>query len=130
MSAVGPVCHIPPQTIVFKPQPVAIPAVPPPAEANLASLQNTVNTLRQIILTITGQNGVNGQNGANGSSAPGGSFEQTQVQTQTVRVFQNNDPTSPNFVDVQFVSQVKFQNNATKSTIVFNAPANAGGQQQ
>lgn len=129
MTAVGPVCHIPPKTTTFAKTPVPIPAIPPPAQPTLASLVATVNTLRQIIMITTGQNGTNGQNGQNGgnggaggvASPPGGSFQQTSVTNQTVRVFQNNDPTSDNWVDVQYVSQLVMGNNATRSTWTYDA---------
>jgi hypothetical protein len=86
-----------------------------------------VNQLRQIISTTTGQNGTNGQNGQNsssggGSAQPGGSFTQISVTQATQRVYQNNDKTSQNWVDVQYVSQLIMGNNATKSTWTYDAP--------
>jgi hypothetical protein len=125
VSAVGPVCHIAPVTTITPKVPVDIPAAPPPAQATLASLQQTVNTLREIIIITTGQQGWNGQPGANGSPgqpAPGGSFKQTSVTMQTQRVYQNNDPSTGNYVDVQYVSQLVMGNNSTKSTWTYNAP--------
>lgn len=124
MSAVGPVCHIPPATQTFPKVPVPIPAVPPPAKATLQSLQYTINQLRQIIYIITGQQGNNGSLGTN--AAPGGSFVQASQTTQTVRVFQGNDPNSPNWVDVQYVNKLEMDNNSTKSTWVYNAPPQDG----
>jgi hypothetical protein len=126
------VCHIPPKTIITEKVPVDIPAVPPPAQATLQSLQQTVNTLRQIIIIITGQQAGNGQpqrssGGSVGSTPqPGGSFAQTSVTMATQRVFQNNDPTSQNFVDVQYVQQLVMGNNATRSTWTYNAPPPSG----
>ena len=130
MSAVGPVCHIPPVTTITPKTPVAIPAVPPPAQATLASLQQTINTLRQIIIIITGQQANNGQpqqGTLNTQAQPGGSFAQVSVTMATQRVFQNNDPNSGNFVDVQYVQQLVMGNNATKSTWTYNAPPPSGG---
>lgn len=120
MAAVGPVCHIPPKTVAVVKNPVPIPAVPPPAKATLASLQYTVNQLREIINIITGQQGNNGSSGSISSPA-GGSFTQTSVQYKSVRVYQNNDVNSPNFVDVQYVSKLVMGNNSTKSTWTYNA---------
>lgn len=129
MTAVGPVCHIPPKTVITEKVPVDIPAIPPPAQATLQSLQNMVNTLRQIIIIITGQQAGNGQRGSTSSpqKQPGGSFEQVSVTTKTKRVFQNNDPNSPNWVDVEYVAQLKMANNSTKSTWTYNAPPNPDG---
>src|ERR1700719_198518 len=95
---------------------VSIPAIPPPAQANMASLQSTVNQLREIMQTTTGQNGVQGQNTAPDSkNPPGGSFVILSQTVVTKRIFQNNDPTSQNWVDVQYVTNLTMQNNATKS---------------
>lgn len=129
MSAVGPVCHIAPVTVTTPKVPSPIPSIPPPAQPTLQSLTATVNTLRQIIMIITGQNGTNGTNGTNGSSknSPGGSFQQTSVTTVQQRVYQNNDPTSQNYVDVAYVKQLVMGNNSTKSTWTYNAPPPSNG---
>lgn len=77
-------------------------------------------------MIYTGQMGPQGRpgvQGAQGKAAPSGSWTQADVQTKKVRVFQNNDPTSSNFVDVEYVSGVTFNNNATKQTIRYQAPA-------
>jgi len=121
MTAVGPVCHIAPVTTITPKVPVNIPAVPPAAQATLNSLQATVNTLRQIIIIITGQQANNGQPQSAAQSEPGGSFTQASVTKVTKRIFQGNDPTSSNFVDVEYVTQLAMDNNATKSTWTYNA---------
>lgn len=126
MSAVGPVCHIAPVTVTTPKVPSPIPSIPPPAQPTLQSLTATVNTLRQIIMIITGQNGTNGTNGSSKNS-PGGSFQQTSVTTVQQRVYQNNDPTSQNYVDVAYVKQLVMGNNSTKSTWTYNAPPPSNG---
>ena len=131
MTDVGPVCHIPPKTTTFAKVPVPIPAVPPPAQATLQSLQQTVNTLRQIIMIITGQNGTNGPGQGidtrPGGGGPGGSFVQIRQTLATERVYQNNDKTSQNWVDVQYVTMLEMGNNATKSTWTYKSPPPGGG---
>jgi len=129
MTAVGPVCHIPPTTVFTEKQPVPIPAIPPPAQATLQSLQQTINTMRQILIIITGQQATNGQQNPSITSppAPGGSFQQTSVTTKTKRIFQNNDTTSSNWVDVEYVAQLKMDNNSTKSTWTYNAAPEPDG---
>lgn len=52
MTAVGPVCHIPPTNQVEQPGPQNMPAIPP-ATPDLQSLVRTVNTLRTIIINMT-----------------------------------------------------------------------------
>jgi len=126
VSAVGPVCHIAPVTVTTPKVPSPIPSIPPPAQPTLQSLTATVNTLRQIIMIITGQNGTNGTNGSSKNS-PGGSFQQTSVTTVQQRVYQNNDPTSQNYVDVAYVKQLVMGNNSTKSTWTYNAPPPSNG---
>lgn len=132
MTDVGPVCHIAPKTVFTEKVPVPIPAVPPPAQATLQSLQQTVNTLRQIIIIITGQQGNNGQpqprfGSISTQAQPGGSFAQTSVTTKTKRIFQNNDKNSSNWVDVEYVAQLKMGNNSTKSTWTYNAAPEPDG---
>lgn len=113
-TTVGPVCHIPPANTTAKPQPVDIPGVGPPAQPTLQSLQQTVNNLRQIIMFITGQQGPAGQNGSNAKSKPARWVEDKPSRvTNTVRVFQNNDTTSKNFVDIETIDGVTMKDGVT-----------------
>lgn len=128
MTTVGPVCHIPPANpSTPQPSPKDIPAIPPPAQATLQSLQSTVNQLRQIIIQLTGQQGPPGAPGANAKSTPPGSFVQAKIVTKTVRIFQNNDPTSQNWVDVERVNSLVMNNNSTKATWTYTRPPDPGG---
>lgn len=120
-----PVCHIPPITTINQPGPTALPAIPPPAP-NVQSLLATVQALRQIILIITGQQGQQGQQGAAGKNAPSGSWKQAAPVTEVVRIFQNNDPSSGNWVDVQRINRQEFDNAASKQTLVFVRPPSSG----
>lgn len=125
MTTVGPVCHIPPvNPATQQPGPKDIPAIPPPAQATLQSLQHTVNQLRQIIIQLTGQQGPPGQNA---KSPPPGSFVQSKIVTKTVRIFQNNDPTSENWIDVERVNSLVLNNNSTKAIWTYTRPPDPGG---
>jgi hypothetical protein len=108
MPAVGPVCHIPPKNIAGNPQPVDLPGIAGPASPNVQSLTQVVNNLRQVILVLAGQRGPQGVPGAPGQSANAAqsSFTQKDIQTQTVKIYQNNDPSTGNFVEVQQVTSL------------------------
>src|SRR5258708_4929371 len=103
----APVCHIPPKQPPDDRQPVNIPAIPL-AQPNLQSLTDTVNRMRTAILMLTGQSGSAGQNssGFKTKETPKSTqwVEQGRV-TENVRVFQNNDKTSDNWVDVERLNQ-------------------------
>jgi|SRR5579859_1911985 len=126
MSNVGPVCHIPPQTTAEQPNPQALPAIPV-AAPNVASLTATVNALRQAVIILAGLNGRPGPAGKSGKDAPAGSWTQSDIQTENVKIYQNNDPNTGNFVEVQRINSLTFNNKTTKQTIVFNRPPDSSG---
>jgi hypothetical protein len=121
----APICHIPPVTTTTQPGPKPMPSIPI-AQPNLASLTATVNAMRQVIMIFTGQMGAQGQQGAPGQNAPSGSWTQQSIQTEKVKIFQNNDPTTGNFVEVERINQLVFGNNASKQTWTFNRPSDSG----
>ncbi len=110
------VCHIPPvQPNAPKPT-VNLPSIPL-AQPNLASLTAAVNAMRQNLIFLTGQRGAQGPRGTSGSSSgsksePARWTEQSRVE-ETVRVFQNNDKTSPNWVDVKQVNKLVMKDGIT-----------------
>lgn len=118
---VGPVCHIPPASTTANPQPSAIPGVGPPAQPNLQSLTNTVNNLRQLLLALLGQQGSQGPAGANGSNAPSaGSFTQKDIATEKVKIYQNNDPSTGNFVEVERINKLVLGTKTGNNTWTYN----------
>jgi len=121
MSTVGPVCHIPPNTTAETHEPVNLPAIPP-AMPNLQSLTATVNALRQALMIYTGQRGPQGAQGRSGKDAPSGSWTQSDIQTEKVKIYQNNDPSTGNFVEIERVNKLTMKNNSTNQTWVFNRP--------
>lgn len=114
MSATPPICHIPPVTPKTQPEPLAIPSIPP-ADATIASLQRSVNTMRLVINYITGRQGPQGPAGKAGDPAkpkPARWIEDGRVET-VVRIFQNNDKTSQNWVDVKQINQLRMKDGVT-----------------
>lgn len=123
---VGPVCHLPSPTVATSPNPQALPAIAP-AQPNIASLTATVNALRQAIIILAGLNGAPGPAGSSGKSQPAGSWKQSDIQTENVKIYQNNDPSTGVFVEVQRINSLTFSNNTTKQTIKFQRPPDPEG---
>jgi hypothetical protein len=78
--------------------------------------------MRQVIMILTGQlaqgprgaRGAAGQNGSN-SSAKGTWTEQSRVE-DTVKIYQNNDPSTGNFVEVKQINSLTMANKDTGQT--------------
>lgn len=125
MTTVGPICHIPPVELVTnQPTSPAIPSVPV-AQPNLASLTAAVNTLRQVVLRISGQNNNNNNNGGqtnNFTSTQGankkGRWAEASRVVETVRVFNPNDDTQ--YVDVQRINKLVMKDGVTGEQWVWN----------
>jgi hypothetical protein len=122
MTVVGPVCHIPPNNTIGDPQPQNLPGIPGPVNpmGNQQDINNAfaalLNALRLLLLQLANQR--NGGNGTSGSTPDKNKptwKEQSRVE-QTVRVFQNNDPSSPNWVDVKQINQLTFADKNTGAT--------------
>lgn len=124
MTVVGPVCHIAP-VAPDQPNtsPDAIPAIPP-ATPDIQSILRTVNALRQAMNVLTGkQSGTDGQNGftpqINGFVSSSNNKVQWTEQSrkmEKVKVYQNNDPSTGNFVEVERINQLVMVNKATGQT--------------
>lgn len=126
MADIGPVCHVPPSTTAATlPLPQSLPGVPP-AQPNIASLTATVNALRQLVMILAGLNGANGSSGKSGKDAPAGSWKQKSIETSKVKVYQNNDPSTGVFVEVERIDSLVMNNSATKQTWTFNRPPDTG----
>lgn len=125
MANVGPVCHLPPPASAALPGPQSLQNVPP-AQPNIASLTATVNALRNLVLILAGLNGQPGANGQAGKSQPAGSWTQKSIETKMQKIYQNNDPSTGNFVEVQTVTSLVMTNSATKQTWTYTAPPTPG----
>lgn len=119
----APVCHLPSPTVATTPDPKPLPSIPI-AQPNLASLTATVNAMRQVLMIYTGQRG---QQGAQGKAAPSGSWAQSDIKTSKVKIYQNNDPSTGVFVEVERVDSLTMKNNATQQTWKFNRPQDTSG---
>lgn len=111
-NTVGPVCHIPPTSTVANPSVKNVPGVAAPAQATLQSLQSTVNNLREIIIYLTGQQGPAGKAAPKSKPARWTENQPARI-TATTRIFQNNDKTSPNFVDVETINGITMKDGVT-----------------
>lgn len=106
---VGPVCHIPPTTTTANPQVKSIPGVLP-APTNLPSALNAIRNLQEIVRYLTNQVVNNNTGGGTISTkAQPGDFTQTDIQTEKVKIYQNNDKTSDNWVEVEQVNGLTFK---------------------
>lgn len=120
-NAVGPVCHIPPVTVVTpQPAPLNLPSIPP-AGATIDSLVHTVNAMRQVIIILSGQRGAQGAQGAQGSPAkknPPQRWTENVRTTETVRIFDPNDHDV--FVDVERINHLAMKDGVTGETWVWD----------
>lgn len=119
------VCHIPPTQPKTQPGPVNLPAIPP-AQPTIASLVNTVNQMRQVIMIMAGQQGAQGRPGApgpagsaNANNSKGTWVEKSRIEHK-VRIYQNNDPTTGNFVEVEQINRLIMGNKDTGQTWTWN----------
>lgn len=117
MSAVAPVCHIPPKTPNNQPAPVNLPAIPP-AGNTIASLQATVNIMRQVIMLLAGQQGSPGQNGTSATPPKPARWTEQSRQTETVRIFDPNDKSV--FVDVERINKLIMHDGVTGESWTWN----------
>jgi hypothetical protein len=113
----GPVCHIAPVQPNPGPSPISIPSIPP-AKPTIASLTQTVNAMRQVIMILSGQQGTQGRPGAPGqqgasSNSAKGTWSEVSRNSSTVRIFQNNDTNSDNWVDVEQINSLGMENRST-----------------
>lgn len=115
-SPVGPVCHIPANTTAQTPGAKNIPGLPAPAAPNLASLTSTVNSLRDIINVLMGPSIVNNvvvnNNNGSGAQVKPGDFSQKSISYAKVKIYQNNDPSTGNYVEVNVVDGLTMGNSS------------------
>lgn len=142
--ATAPVCHIPVDEVISQPQPAKF---PPLSRVNdLTSLLNTVNNMVLILEQLTGQTptagpvglrgtggaagssgvsgspgkqGKNGKDGKDGKPAKTGSWTEDRSQRveEKIKIYQDNDNTSPNWVEIKRINRVVFTNNAGQTIV-------------
>jgi len=115
-NVVGPVCHIPPPFTPGNPQPLNMPGLPGPA-TDLVSAIALINSMRAVLAQMvdTHQSGNNTgvTNNFITQSDKKAQWVEVDRQVEKVRVYQNNDKTSPNYVDVEQINQLTMQDRRT-----------------
>ena len=104
-----------------------VPAIPP-AMPTLASITATVNTMRQAVQILAGQQATQGRGvppvGATGAAGPNvdrtGTWNELSRTTETVRIYQDNDQTSPNWVDIARINSLTMVNKDTGQKWTWN----------
>lgn len=118
----APICHIPgekPEVVTPTNTMKAIPI----AEPNMRSLVATVNALRDMVHRLSGQD-QSGQGQGTGLKAPQEKQKvQWTEQKRTVkkeRIYQNNDKTSENWVEVEHINSLTMVDKNTGQTWTWN----------
>lgn len=103
MTSVGPVCHIPPEHDTLQPGPKNIPAIPP-AGPTIASLVQTVNTMRQVIIMLTNQQARQSVQ----------RWTEANRTSSKVKIYDPNDKSV--FVEVEQINSLTMQDGVTGET--------------
>lgn len=146
MVGKAPVCHVSTDQIVFdQPDRVRMPSIPD-APTDLASALAAINALRLLVQLLSGQQSIAGPRGISGFvgarggggavGSPGGQgpkgakgkdgktprFEEDQSQrvSKKKKVYQNNDNTSENWVEIDQINKVVWVDNVTGQTLVWS----------
>jgi len=142
----APVCHVPTDQVVFdQPHPVKLPSIP--QAIDLPSALAAINTLRLLVQMLAGQQqiggpagssglvgrggggfgtaGAPGKTGNNGNTGKDGKVaryqeDRSQRVTKKIRVFQDNDKTSSNYVDINQINRVVWVDKVTGQSIVWS----------
>lgn len=115
MSTQAPICHIPPENpVVPQPGVRALPSIP--VATDLSSALRAINALRQTINILTQQQG-----GANNFSLKRDPDKKPQWSEQArvvekEKIYQNNDPTTGNFVEVERINSLTMADKITGQT--------------
>lgn len=113
----APVCHIP-GTQTDPTSPNATVQTIPLAQPNVQSLVNTVNALRNLVMQLANQQPKSNNpfapiqtnlSGTNGGKKP--TWKEQSRVTEKVRVYQNNDKSSPNWVEVEQINSLTMVDN-------------------
>lgn len=121
----APVCHIPPvNPTTAQPGPKALPGIPQPTPS-IEGLLATVQAMKTIIERITNQNPLDNGTTNGFQRKPERDnqklqwIEQARV-TERVKVYQNNDPSTGNFVEVERINKLTMADKNTGQTWVWD----------
>jgi hypothetical protein len=122
MSNQGPVCHVPSVNQPATPQTHDLPGLGGPPQPTIQSLMRAVIDLQRVVRSLSGQQQTtrpsSDKTGSNGFKTKEDKkkeerwTEEARV-VEKVRVFQNNDKTSDNWVDVEQINQLKMRDKVT-----------------
>lgn len=103
MSA--PVCHIPPEDVNI-PQPTS-PGLPGiPVATDLASALRAINAIRQTLQIMNSQQNNDNGFGRRPEQGKKSQWSEESRVTSKVKIYQNNDPSTGNFVEVEQINKL------------------------
>lgn len=123
-----PVCHIPPVNQPANPTSHQIPGLPGPVTpptsgsnaALLAAMNNyaqLLNALLTMVRKMSGQNvTINNTTVQGGSGTKASQWNETGRTTDKVKIYQNNDPKTGNFVEVDQINSLTMTDKNTGQT--------------
>lgn len=118
----APICHVPGSKPTIQTPTSTMPSVPI-ATTDINSLVSTVNMLRQMVLRLSGQDQSGLDNPNQPRPAPKIPQEQKRVQysetqrtTEKVKIYQNNDKTSENWIEVEMINTLQMTDKNTGQT--------------
>ncbi len=143
----APICHVSTgSTPIKQPRATLLPSIP--AAVDLPSALAAINALKLLIQMMSGQQGssgargntqplggggvasaggggaagAQGQKGQDGKDPTGGRFieDRSKRVTKKIRIFQDNDKTSDNWVDINQINHVVWIDKVTGETIVWS----------
>lgn len=115
MSDTPLVCHIPPVVPTnTQPGPNNLPSIPP-AVPTIASLTDTVNRMRQVIMILTGQQGTQGPRGPAGKDNNAkAKWSEVSRTVETVKIHNPNDKSQ--FIEVERINKLVMGDSSTGQT--------------
>lgn len=119
----APVCHVPSGPSDPNTPTINLTNIPV-AQPNLQSLTNVVNALRAALQTMTNQNerdnGTGTQNNFKTNDRKKVQWTEQSRRVEKVRVFQNDDKTSDNWIDIERINQLVMVDKKTGQTWTWN----------
>ena len=119
------VCHIPPASPIADPQAKDIPGLLGPPDDLLSALM-AIRNLQDIVRRLAGQKPAQNNTGTFSirvQPGPGKSdWEQSDIVQEKRKIYQNNDNTSQNWVEVNQINSLTMRNKKTGETWKWNRP--------
>lgn len=122
MSNQGPVCHVPPANQSANPQVHDLPGLGGPPQPTIASLVRAVTDLQRVVKSLSGQvqpirpsdnTGSNGFKTKEDKKKDDSRWSEEGRVTEKKKIYQNNDKTSDNWIEVEQINQLKMRDKVT-----------------